>query len=155
MTLFGEEVGAVRRFKYAGVLDNREDLLALKHGSGAGLAKFYSAINTLRTDSAAVRGRNIRVLHVHDANRMLVFKRWLGDEALLIFASLNDQPFASGYSISHPLVDDGGWREVFNSDAAEYGGANVGNAGATLQAINGTLAPVVPHAGLVVFRRVH
>lgn len=155
MTLFGEEVGAVNRFKYAGVLDSREDLLALKHGSGASLAKFYSAINTLRTASAALRGRNIRVLHVHDANRMLVFKRWLGDEALLIFASLNDQPFASGYSVSHPLVDDGGWREIFNSDAAEFGGSNVGNAGAVLQAINGTLAPVVPYAGLVVFRREH
>lgn len=135
-----------RRFKYAAMLENREDLLSLKHGSGANLTKFYCAINALRTASAALRGRNIRVLHIHDANRMLVFKRWLDDEALLVFASLNDQPFATGYSIFHPLVDDGGWREIFNSDSSDSGGSNVGNAGAVLQAGNGTLAPVVPYA---------
>jgi 1,4-alpha-glucan branching enzyme len=32
-----------------------------------------------------------------------------------------------GYRIGVPL--GGGWREIFNSDSAHYGGSNVGNAG--------------------------
>jgi 1,4-alpha-glucan branching enzyme len=155
LTLFGEEVGAVCRFKYGNVLDNREDLLELKRTFGSSMAKYYRDINALRSGSPALRSRNIRVLHVHDINRTLVFKRWLDGEAFLVFSSLNDQPFTSGYRISHPMVENGGWREVFNSDSAIYGGSNVGNAGAVLHAIHNTLVPVVPHAGVVVFCREH
>jgi hypothetical protein len=42
----------------------------------------------------------------------------------------------------------------FNSDAAAYGGANVGNLGATLQADGSGIELVVPPNGIVVLQRV-
>jgi 1,4-alpha-glucan branching enzyme len=71
-----------------------------------------------------------------------------------VIASLNNQPFdAPSYQIQHPALADAGWREVFNSDAARYGGDNVGNLGATLRAASGTLEAVVPANGFVILER--
>jgi 1,4-alpha-glucan branching enzyme len=70
-----------------------------------------------------------------------------------VIASLNNQPFdAPTYQIQHPALADAGWREVFNSDAARYGG-NVGNLGATLRGAGGTLAAVVPANRFVILER--
>jgi 1,4-alpha-glucan branching enzyme len=70
---------------------------------------------------------------------------------VLVMASLNNRPFSSGYAIDG--VADGIWREVFNSDAALYGGWNDGNGGADLPASSGRFTAVLPRAGFVVFRR--
>ena len=51
------------------------------------------------------------------------------------------------------LLADGGWREVFNSDASAYGGDNVGNAGATLTAQGGLLTLALPANGVLLLRR--
>jgi 1,4-alpha-glucan branching enzyme len=55
---------------------------------------------------------------------------------LAILRSLNDVAFDHGYVVATDSgrLSDGGWHEIFNSDAAVYGGDNVGNGGATLQA---------------------
>ena len=79
---------------------------------------------------------------------------WAPGQDLLVIASLNNQPFdATSYQIQHPALADAGWREIFNSDAARYGGDNVGNLGAALRAAGGTLAAVVPANGLVILER--
>ena len=59
-----------------------------------------------------------------------------------------------GTSIAHPALAAGGWQEVLDTDALEYGGSGEGNAGATLRAAGGVLHLVVPAGGVVVFRRV-
>jgi hypothetical protein len=60
---------------------------------------------------------------------------------LLVPASLNDTPFDHGYVIGTDAarLTAGGWQQVFNSDAALYGGGNVGNGGATPQANSGQI----------------
>ena len=85
--------------------------------------------------------------HVH----RLAFTRNYGPDHVLVMASLNNQPFSSGYAIDG--VADGRWREVFNSDAALYGGWNDGNGGADLPSGSGRFTAVLPRAGFVVFRR--
>ena len=47
-------------------------------------------------------------------------------------------------------VPNAGWKEIFNSDAAIYGGRNVGNLGATIPSSQGCLDVVVPANGFVV-----
>lgn len=53
---------------------------------------------------------------------MLVFRRTGHGEDLLIVASLNNN-LPSGYWIYSENLPDANWREIFNSDAAAYGGA--------------------------------
>jgi 1,4-alpha-glucan branching enzyme len=85
-------------------------------------------------------------------NRVIAFKRWNGVEQIIIIASLNNTAFANGYVIAKDLaaIPNGGWKEVFNSDAAMYGGQNVGNAGAVIPSSAGRINVVVPANGFVV-----
>ncbi len=72
----------------------------------------------------------------------------------MFVGSLNNTPFdAPGYTLHTPSLGDHRWRECFNSDAARYGGDNVGNEGAAIQATGGELTLVVPANALVVLRR--
>jgi len=48
-------------------------------------------------------------------------------------------------------IPDAGWKEIFNSDAAIYGGQNIGNGGATIKSTQGQFKTVVPANGFVVF----
>jgi 1,4-alpha-glucan branching enzyme len=50
-------------------------------------------------------------------------------------------------------LPDGAWSELFNSDAAIYGGNNIGNFGGTLYAANGRIQLRVPANGFLVFAR--
>lgn len=153
MVLFGEEVGAVKRFKYNGVLVNKEDLLGMANGDGALLLRFYADINGLRAGRSGLRGRAIEIVHAHNDNRVLAFRRWADGEQFLVVASLADRPY-SGYTIGHGSITGGGWREIFNSDSRHYGGADLGNQGSTLLARQGALSPVIPAAGFVVFEKI-
>jgi 1,4-alpha-glucan branching enzyme len=152
MVLFGEEVGAQRRFKYAAVLENREDLHALRHGTGADLFRFYGDINQLRRVSPALRSRNIEVIHVCNDSRVIAFTRWQDQDVYLVVASLNDRNFEQGYTISDWRVA-GRWQEVLNSDSSRYGGSNFGNCGGIVTGAEDRLTPLVPAAGVVVFKR--
>ncbi|ACB73632.1 alpha-amylase family glycosyl hydrolase [Opitutus terrae] len=151
MLLFGQECGAVQRFKYNAVLAEREDLATLRSGTGAALVRFFADLNRLRRDHSALRSRNIDVLHVHNANRVLAWKRWDDAQSFLIVASLNDAAFDRGYTIEHPHIEPGTWREIFNSDSRHYGGADVGNGGGSIWTGGGRFSAVLPFAGFVVF----
>jgi 1,4-alpha-glucan branching enzyme len=155
MFLFGEEVGASRPFLYNAVLEHREDLLALRHGDGSRLFAFYRDLIGLRLSPAnhALRCRDIDILHVHDANRVIAFQRASDGQRFLVIASLNDQAFSHGYRIEHAAIPPGDWREIFNSDSRRYGGRDIGNSGATLRSPGGRFEAVLPAAGFVVFQR--
>ena len=47
-------------------------------------------------------------------------------------------------------IPNAGWKEIFNSDAAGYGGRNVGNASATIGSDQGRINLVIPATGFVV-----
>jgi 1,4-alpha-glucan branching enzyme len=95
----------------------------------------------------------VDILWQSSADRVLAFKRWSGDEEVIIFASLNNRPFDQGYTISKDLlgIPNAGWKEIFNSDAAIYGGHNVGNAGATIASSDARLNVKIPANGFVLF----
>ncbi len=61
------------------------------------------------------------------ANSVFSFLRFAADRApILVVCNMTPVP-RHGYRIGVPLA--GGWREIFNSDSAFYGGSNVGNEG--------------------------
>ncbi len=151
MFLFGEEVGAKKRFKYGAVLDNKEDIHGMREGSGKSLYTFYSDVNALRLKCSGLRSRNIDIVHVRNDTRVIVFRRWDSEESFLIFASLADHPFASGYVVNNSRIESGAWTEAFNSNSTRYGGDNIGNGGQTISCINGRIEVVIPFAGFVVF----
>jgi 1,4-alpha-glucan branching enzyme len=157
MILFGEEVGFQKDFKYNEVISNREDFAAYRNDNarGAFLFRFYRDLIRLRLGNAGLRSRNIAILHVHNDNRVVVFKRWGGGQEFLVLASLNNKPFNNpNYVVQHPdLWGASRWREVFNSDSDNYRGGNVGNFGATFTAQPGRLEAVIPANGFVVLAR--
>ena len=129
MFFMGEEVGAKEPYRYNDWLHHREDFRALRATTGVNLFSFYRDIIRLRRRHAALRSPHLAVLHAHDANRVLAFRRWLEDAEFLVFASLNNTPFADGYWISHPALRDGAFVELLNSDDSAYGGSGVTNPG--------------------------
>ena len=123
----------------------RENILGERHGNGQQLFRCYRDLVTLRRRLRSLRSRDVDILHQSNTNRVIAFKRWSGDEQTIVVASLNNSAFAGGYVIQKDLlaIPDAGWKEVFNSDAAIYGGQNVGNAGATLLSSGGRLNAIV------------
>jgi 1,4-alpha-glucan branching enzyme len=154
MFLMGEEVGAQKKYTYNHFTEEKEDLVGLRDADGKALFEFYADLIRLRLDEPALRARHLEVLHVHDANRVLAFRRWEGSDEFLVVASLNERHFdRPDYRIAHGALDDGLWRERFNSNATAYGGDGVGNGPEPRQAAGGSLGVVVPAMGFVVLER--
>jgi 1,4-alpha-glucan branching enzyme len=155
MFLFGDEVGAEKDFLYGKVLENREDLLSLRKGTGKNHFEFYRQILRLRLAHPGLRSRNIDVVYWNNENRLLVFHRWGGDEDFLVVAGLNNQPFNRPSYVFTGIdrIPGGRWREVFNSNAAAFGGDNVGNYGAEITTAANYLECVVPANAVLVFQR--
>jgi 1,4-alpha-glucan branching enzyme len=156
MFLMGEEIGAANYFRYNDFFLNKEDLIGGRTGGGQFLFRFYRDLIRLVTANPAARSRALDVIHQHNGNRVIAFTRSAASQQLFVLASLNDTPFAQGYFIGtdSARLPAGGWQEIFNSDAAIYGGDNVGNSGATLQVSNGQVNAVIPAHGFVVFEKV-
>jgi 1,4-alpha-glucan branching enzyme len=152
MFFMGEEVGASRPYRYADFANARENFYALRQSVGANLFRFYQNLIRLRISHPALRSHNIDILHTHDANRILAFRRWQGAEELLVVGSLNNRPFADGYRIQDSRIADGQWREVLNSDAMNYGGRGLINPG-LISSQGGVVTPVIPANSVVVFLR--
>ncbi len=152
MFFMGEEVGASRPYRYADFINAREDYYALRQGPGANLFRFYQALIRLRLTQPPLRSHNIDILHTHDANRLLAFWRWAGGQELLVVASLNNNAFTDGYVIQNPRIADRQWREIFNSDAAIYGGTGLANPG-LIPSAGGVFTVRVPANSVLVFQR--
>jgi 1,4-alpha-glucan branching enzyme len=157
MFLFGEEVGAMKKFMYGNVLNNREDLEGMRNSYGANLFAYYQALIRLRLNPSypALRSRNIDIVYVSNDNRLIAFRRWQYDQHFLVIASLNNNPFDHpSFTISSSQLGAESWREVFNSDSSSFDGNNVGNAGGILPSGQGWLQSVTPANGLVVLERI-
>jgi 1,4-alpha-glucan branching enzyme len=153
MFFMGEEIGAQKRYTYNNFLSNREDILGERSGNGRRLFHFYQDLISLSRRLRSIRSHNIDLLHHSNPNRVIALKRWSGNEEVIIIASFNNTSFASGYVIEKDLlaIPNAGWKEIFNSDAAVYGGQNIGNGGATIPSHEGRLNVVLPANGVVVF----
>jgi 1,4-alpha-glucan branching enzyme len=153
MFFMGEEVGAKEPYRYHDWLHHREDFRALRATTGGKLFDFYRDVIRLRRQHEALRSPHLEILHVHDANRVLAFRRWRGHEEFLIFACLSNTPFADGYRISHTALRLGVFVEVLNSDSVAYGGRGVTNTRRLISA-HGDFSLHLPANAIVVFRRV-
>lgn len=153
MFLFGEEVGAQIRYKYKYVVESREDLHQMRATHGARLFHFYAQINLLRRRFSTLRTQQIDILFADDANRVLLFRRVDGAGDFIVAASLNDNSFDRGFIFHSLPLPDAGWREIFNSNATEFGGDNVGNIGGTLHSYQGIFECVLPRNSVIVFER--
>lgn len=155
MFFMGEEIGAQKHYTYDNFLLHREDIVAERGGQGAALFRFYQDVLTLSRRLRSIRGHNIDIVHHSNPNRVIAFKRWCGDEEVIIVASFNTVAFTSGYDIEKDAlaIPAAGWKEIFNSDAAIYGGQNMGNHGAMISSTHGHLNVVIPASGLVVLVR--
>jgi 1,4-alpha-glucan branching enzyme len=153
MFVMGEEVGAQKPFTFDNFTNNREDIVRLARIGGNRLFKFFQDVIRFRLSHSALRSHNIEVLQSDNDARVLGFRRWDDREELLVAASLNDRPFASGYTLRRGGLSDGRWVEVFNSDSVVYGGERVGNAPVTLTKADQSLRVAIPARGFVVLRR--
>ncbi len=156
MFLMGEEIGAQKYFLYDTFATNKEDLIGQRTSDGKFLFLFYQDLIALVKAQPAARSSAIDVIYTHNDNRVIAFTRSTSSPQLLVLASFNDAPFSQGYVIGTDSwrLPAGGWQEIFNSDAAIYGGDNVGNGGATLPVANGQINAVIPARGFVVFEKV-
>jgi 1,4-alpha-glucan branching enzyme len=153
MFFMGEEIGAQKRYRFDDFADHREDIVRDRYGSGAKLFRFYSEAIALQQRRPAARSQDIDILHVNEAGRVIAFVRRSGVDALLIVANFCNAPYADGYVIDSDdmRLPSGQWREIFNSDAAEYGGWGVGNYAADVPVTAGHFRARLPACGLLVF----
>lgn len=155
MFLMGEEIGAENFFLYDTFAQNKEDLLGARSGIGQFIYRFYQDLIRFVIATPAARSTSVDVIYRHNENRIIAFTRSTTGQQLLVVASLNDSAFTQGYGIATDpwRLPAGGWQEVFNSDAAAYGGSNVGNSSATLPVSNGVINTIIPARGFVVFEK--
>ena len=154
MFLFGEEVGAQKKFLYNHVLENREDYEGMRNGDGKDLFQYYNSLIHLRLSHPGLRSPDIDVVLVHNEHRVMLFHRWGSGEDFLVVASLNNHPFDNPSYLFHAdRIPGGSWREIFNSDAEMFGGWNVGNRGGVIANSANSFECVVPGNGMIVFQR--
>jgi 1,4-alpha-glucan branching enzyme len=157
MFFMGEEIGAQNLFLYETheFLAAREDIIGQTTGDGANLFRFYQDMIRFRLAHPAVRTHVLSLVYVNNDNRIIAFLRTEPTEELLIVASLSNAAFSNGYvmqAISGTLPD-GSWQEIFNSDAAVYGGNGVGNFGAAIPSAQGQMQLIIPANGLLILSK--
>jgi 1,4-alpha-glucan branching enzyme len=122
--------------------------------------RFTQDLIRLRWRQPAMRGDNVRAFHVHDANRVIAFHRWLevsGRDAIVV-ATLAESTWY-GYQIGFPSA--GQWLEVFNSDVYDNwvnpivagNGGSVQVSGGPMHGFAASAAIVIPANGVVIFAR--
>jgi 1,4-alpha-glucan branching enzyme len=122
--------------------------------------RFCRELIGLRRHQPALRSEAINVFHVHDANRVIAFQRWLVGVGrdVVVAVSLNESTYWS-YSLGFP--GPGRWLEVFNSDVYDHwvnpivagNGTGVDSSGPPLHGLPCSAIIVIPANGFVVFAR--
>jgi 1,4-alpha-glucan branching enzyme len=154
MFFMGEEVGFREPYRYNDFLAHREDFAEARANGGQRMFAYYKDLLGTRARQEALRGGGIEVVYAHSVDRVLAFRRWRNGSECLLVASLRDQPFESGYEIASARLPDRRWREILNSDAAAYGGDNVGNLQAEVPSSAHLMRLRLPASGVLVFAAV-
>jgi 1,4-alpha-glucan branching enzyme len=127
MFFVGEEVGAQQPYRFDDFIDHRENIIGLRNGIGGSMFHFYQDLISLRKRLDSIRSHNIDILHQSNSNRVIAFKRWTGNQEVIVVASLNNSAFSNGYTVwkDTTAIPNASWKEIFNSDSAFYGGENI------------------------------
>src|SRR5262249_47436008 len=99
----------------------------------------------------ALRGGGIEVVYVHNANRVLAFRRWRSGNECLVIVSLANHAYDNGYELVVDGLPDRQWVEILNSDSSLYGGDNIGNFGATVPSSDRRMRVRLPANGVLLF----
>ena len=131
LLFMGQEFAQRREWDFAGQLDWAL-LAAPMH---AGVRDAVRDLNRLHRDTPALHVRDTRAdgfrwIVVDDQSQSVA--AWLrlgelGDAPVAVICNFTPEP-RTGYRIGLPAA--GRWEEIFNSDAAAYGGSGMGNLGA-------------------------
>ncbi len=129
LLFMGNELGHEREWSH----DRSLDWHLLDQPEHAGIQKLIRDLNHLYRDTPSLHqldcdGAGFEWLVMDDTDNSVF--AWLrrGKDGSMCMVVVNFTPAVRhGYRIKVPVP--GGWRELFNSDAAHYGGTNVGNAG--------------------------
>ena len=122
--------------------------------------RFTRELIGLRWRFPAMRGEGYAPIHVHDANRVLAFQRWVpGSGGDVVIVLTLDERTKYGYEIGFPAP--GFWREVFNSDIYERwvnpwpqgNGGGVDANGPPRHGLACSAALTIPANSLLVFAR--
>ena len=122
--------------------------------------RFTRELIALRQHQPALRGEGINVFHVHNANRVIAFQRWVEGVGrdVVVAASLNESTFWN-YALGFP--GPGRWLEVFNSDVYDNwvnpivagNGSGIDANGGPMHGMPNSASIVIPANGFVVFAR--
>ena len=112
--------------------------------------RFTRELIALRRRESGLRGDGLNVFHVHSANRVLAFHRWVegsGHDAVIV-VSLNESTFWD-YRLGFPAA--GAWREAFNSDVYDHWvNPQVAGNGTGVTAHDGPLHGLPANASIVI-----
>jgi 1,4-alpha-glucan branching enzyme len=135
--------------------EHRFDWSLLRTWEGEQMMRLVGGANATRWQNPALRADALEVLHRDGDNGVLAFKRW-NDEGnvVLVVVNIGDAEWrSSDYGVAMG-GERGGWREIFNSQAAEYGGYDCGNGGRTLHVQgDGRLHVSLPRWSVVMFEK--
>jgi 1,4-alpha-glucan branching enzyme len=130
LLFMGGELGQWTEWNHDAEIDWR----LLKQAGHNGLRRFVADLNQLYTQEPALHeqdfhGEGFRWIHADDwRNSVYSYYRMARDPEDLVIVVCNFTPIPrDGYRIGVPQA--GFYRELLNSDAATYGGGNVGNIG--------------------------
>jgi 1,4-alpha-glucan branching enzyme len=119
---------------------------------------FTTDLIQVRWNYPALRGDNVNAFHIHDANRVIAFQRWLegtGQDVIVVATLAEDTWY--NYAVGFP--NGGAWKEIFNSDlydnfpnpvVAGNGGGIVAS-GPPMHGFSTSAAITIPANGFVVF----
>ena len=126
----------------------------------ADFLRFSRELISLRRNRPGLNGSGLKVFHVHNANRVLAFQRWVPNEGhdVVVIASLSENSHHD-YRIGFPTA--GYWQEVFNSDVYDHwvnpwvtgNGGGVYASGNGMHGLSASAALHIPANGLLVFAR--
>jgi 1,4-alpha-glucan branching enzyme len=135
--------------------DRRIDWTQMGDDLGAPMQRLVRDANNLRWQYKSLQSSNGSIIHVDRENSLVAFRRENGfGEVLLIVVHLGDSQFAEvRYNL--PLGDDpASWREIFNSQATDYGGdGQAGNSSAEIWPDDNQLPVQIPAWSLLIFKR--
>jgi 1,4-alpha-glucan branching enzyme len=122
---------------------------------GAPMQRLVRDVNNLRWSYNCLRSPKGSIVLVDRQNSVVAFRREDDVGAiLLIIVHLDDTQFGGGgYDI--PIGDDPAtWREIFNSQATEYGGDCQVRNSTEVKSTDNQLSVAIPAWSLLIFQRV-
>ncbi len=100
---------------------------ALKIANAPIFRYFCDAIAVRKSNGALRADADVNVFHVNDGGNVITFHRWdYAGNDLVVVANFSNADY-TGYQLGFP--QDGTWYELLNSQAGEYDGNGLGNAG--------------------------